>query len=536
MQPAGGTVHPVAVFRALWAARGARPAPRTRTTDWVTSEPPPETIGLMSAAHRAPGQVSDEDLVLQARAGDKTAFAVLFERHRPKAVALVGRLLDRSQDVDDVLQEAAVQALVCLGRLRGASRFGPWLCGIALNLARRQFRERARPARWPSMLVETKSAEELLLEAERGANVRAAIDTLPPGQREAVQLFYLDNLNEAEVAAELGIARSAVKSRLHKARRSLSWRLQQERRAPVPQVSLVDVDVVDVRREPALEAGAIRTHVVVLRERGGQRTLPIFIGEPEGRAMVSNLTGLETPRPMTYQMAAGLVAALSGSVKEVRVVRLSESTFIAEVILEGPSGPKAVDARPSDAINLALLVGAPVRVSDELLEQWAPSYEQADLDAYPDDASIIRAELDAVAFPASLERLSQDGAEVLALARQEAKGRSHAVVGTGHILLALLRRGVPQGVRGFDIPVAAAESALDAEAKLAQPNPAPPLTPRSVQVLVRAGRRASSRPDPRPLALDIVAALLEEHEGLAARVIDGSGIDREAVRAGLARS
>lgn len=535
MQPAGGTVHPVAVFRALWATPGTRPASRTRT-GWVTSEPPPETIGLMSAAHRAPAQVSDEDLVLQARAGDKTAFAVLFERHRPTAVALVGRLLDRSQDVDDILQEAAVQALVCLGRLRGASRFGPWLCGIALNLARRQFRERARPARWPSMLVETESAEELLLEAERGANVRAAIDTLPPGQREAVQLFYLDNLNEAEVATELGIARSAVKSRLHKARRSLSWRLQQERRAPVPQMSLVDVDVVDVRREPALEAGAIRTHVVMLRERGGQRTLPIFIGEPEGRAMVGNLTGLETPRPMTYQMAAGLVAALSGSVKEVRVVRLSESTFIAEVILEGPSGPKAVDARPSDAINLALLVGAPVRVSDELLEQWAPSYEQADLDAYPDDASTIRAELDAVAFPASLERLSEDGAEVLAMARQEAKGRSHAVVGTGHILLALLRRGVPQGVRGFDIPVAAAESALDAEAKLAQPNPAPPLTPRSVQVLVRAGRRASSRPDPRPLALDIVAALLEEHGGLAARVIDGSGIDREAVRAGLARS
>ncbi|MGH9106081.1 MAG: bifunctional nuclease domain-containing protein, partial [Acidimicrobiales bacterium] len=392
-----------------------------------------------------------------------------------------------------------------MARLRSAARFGPWLCGIALNLARRQLRERARQARSPSGPVQPQSTEGLLVEAETAARVRAAIGTLPPGQREAVQLFYLDSLNEAEVAAYLGIARSAVKSRLYKARRSLSGHLRGERRAPVAQPSLVDVDVVDVRREPTFVPGSARAHVVLLRERVGPRTLPIFIGEPEGRAMVSNLTGLQTPRPMTYQMAASLVAALSGSVSEVRVVRLSENAFIAEVVLEGPSGPKVVDARPSDAINLALLVGAPVRVSNELLEQWAPTYEQADLDAYPDDASVIRAELDSPAFPASSERLSEGAAEVVALARQEAYSRSHAAVGTGHILLALLRHGTPERPEGFGVPIAAVESALDAEMRSAQPNPAPHLTPRSVQVLLRAERRAASRPDPRPTPDDVMA-------------------------------
>ena len=210
----------------------------------------------MSAADGAPQpqQLSDEQLVLKARAGDKAAFAVLFDRHRPLAATLVSRLLDRREDIDDVLQEAAVQALVCLDRLRGASRFGPWLCGIALNLARRRLRESVRHARWPFVLVEPQSTEDLLVEAETAAKVRAAIGTLPPGQREAVQLFYLDSLNEAEVAAELGIARSAVKSRLHKARRSLSSQLREERRAAVAQPSLVDVDVIDVRREPAFGA------------------------------------------------------------------------------------------------------------------------------------------------------------------------------------------------------------------------------------------------------------------------------------------
>ena len=187
----------------------------------------------MGTADGSPQILSDEKLVRKARTGDKTAFAVLFDRHRPLAATLVSRLLDQREDIDDVLQEAAVQALVCLDRLRGASRFGPWLCGIALNLARRRLRESVRHARWPA-LVEPQSTEDLLVEAETAAKVRAAIAALPPGQREAVRLFYLDSLNEAEVAAELGIARSAVKSRLHKARRSLSGQLREERRAPWP--------------------------------------------------------------------------------------------------------------------------------------------------------------------------------------------------------------------------------------------------------------------------------------------------------------
>ena len=81
--------------------------------------------------------------MFQARTGDKTAFVVLFDRHGPVAGALVSRLLDRPEDIADVLQEAAAQALVCLDRLQSPARFGPWLCGIALNLARQQLRARA---------------------------------------------------------------------------------------------------------------------------------------------------------------------------------------------------------------------------------------------------------------------------------------------------------------------------------------------------------------------------------------------------------
>ena len=97
-----------------------------------------------------------------------------------------------------------------------------------------------------------------------------------------MELFYLDGLSEQEVAAEVGIARSAVKSRLHKARRKLSTQLRNERRPVMAQLSLVDVEVVDVHKS----RGRTRRNEDPCRgprERGGQRSLPIFVGEPEGR-------------------------------------------------------------------------------------------------------------------------------------------------------------------------------------------------------------------------------------------------------------
>jgi hypothetical protein len=73
------------------------------------------------------------------------------------------------------LQETAVQSLVCLDRLRDASRFGPWMCGVALNLARRQLRDKVYERRWSPGQVKPALTEELLEEAETAAKVRGAI-------------------------------------------------------------------------------------------------------------------------------------------------------------------------------------------------------------------------------------------------------------------------------------------------------------------------------------------------------------------------
>jgi bifunctional DNase/RNase len=106
---------------------------------------------------------------------------------------------------------------------------------------------------------------------------------------------------------------------------------------------------------------------VVLEEAAGDQQLAITIGQPEAFSLAARLGGIAWPRPMTYQFAAGLVQALGGRVRQVRVDRVVEETYIATVEVEGPLGVESVDARPSDALNLVALVQAPIFVAPEVL-------------------------------------------------------------------------------------------------------------------------------------------------------------------------
>lgn len=111
---------------------------------------------------------------------------------------------------------------------------------------------------------------------------------------------------------------------------------------------------------------ASQAFVVVLEEKGGDRALPIWIGRPEAEAIAAHLNGVKRERPMTHDLAASLVAVLGGLLRRVQVTRVLEGTFYAELHLTKAGQPVIVDARPSDAIALALRLEAPIFVADAL--------------------------------------------------------------------------------------------------------------------------------------------------------------------------
>jgi RNA polymerase sigma factor (sigma-70 family) len=306
--------------------------------------------------------------------------AELLRRHWDIAVLLAGRVLGSPDLARDAAQEAAIAAMTDLERLRSPDRFGAWFCGIALNVSRRWWRQLQSevPGLGPDLAPVSADPAEAAEAADTAARVRGAVAALADGQQDAVRLFYLQGLSHREVAAELGISTGAVKARLHQARAALAPRLAQftvftEVRtvtATKPaEVEWVEVVVSEVRRT-AEEDSRQRQHAMVLAERDGDRRLPIWIGSAEARVLALALESVETPRPFPYKLAAGLVEAAGSQITEVKITRLLERLFYAAVVVQGPDGPREVDARPSDAVNLAVASGAPIWVNSELFSAF----------------------------------------------------------------------------------------------------------------------------------------------------------------------
>jgi RNA polymerase sigma factor (sigma-70 family) len=310
---------------------------------------------------------SDADLVARALARDaagRAAFETLVARHHPMLSRACLRALDGDAALAaDATQDAVLQALVGLGSLREPGSFGAWLTGIGLRVARRLGARRRRDEGDDALAVlpsDEPSPEDAAARAATVARVRAAVAALPPGQRDAVFLYYLAGLSRAEVAEHLGTGEGAIRQRLHKARATLRAHLDEGGS------SMVTMEIADVRATGEDRFSA--THVVVLAEpgrTGDGRTLPIWVDALEATALVATLEAVELPRPGTYAFAASLLDAAGGRVEEVRIARLEGGVFYAEVVLAGGA---SLDARPSDALNLALIADAPIVVDPAVLE------------------------------------------------------------------------------------------------------------------------------------------------------------------------
>ena len=108
--------------------------------------------------------------------------------------------------------------------------------------------------------------------------------------------------------------------------------------------------------------------VVLLKERDGERVLPIWVGVFEGDAIALALAGIETPRPMSLSLMYRVLSMTNIAIEHVVVTALRDNIFYAVLALRIDGQPQEVDARPSDAITLALYASAPVFVTPEMLE------------------------------------------------------------------------------------------------------------------------------------------------------------------------
>lgn len=140
--------------------------------------------------------------------------------------------------------------------------------------------------------------------------------------------------------------------------------------------------------------------IVVLRDQEGERVLPIWVGVFEANAIALQIENVATPRPMTHDLLRNVIFDLNARVTRIVVSDLKENTFYASIYLELGGDVVTVDARPSDAIALALRTQAPIFVEDhvidaargldfspdrtdtERLQRWLESLDPEDLGKY----------------------------------------------------------------------------------------------------------------------------------------------------------
>ena len=148
-------------------------------------------------------------------------------------------------------------------------------------------------------------------------------------------------------------------------------------------MSKVQVEILGISTSPSSNGA----YALILQESDGQRRLPIVIGAFEAQAIALEMEGIRPPRPMTHDLMKISMETLGASLVEVVINDLNDGTFYAQLILDTTS--VEIDARPSDAIALAVRFQAPIYVSEEVINEagFVPEGNETDGSGEDEDDS-----------------------------------------------------------------------------------------------------------------------------------------------------
>ena len=119
-------------------------------------------------------------------------------------------------------------------------------------------------------------------------------------------------------------------------------------------------------------------YVVMLKEKEAERYLPIFIGPAEANAIAIKLRGEALPRPLTHDLLRNIVEMLGASVNSIRISDLMNDTFYAKIVFNVEGEQMEIDARPSDALALAVRVDVPIFAEDSVMDKAGISLEKVE--------------------------------------------------------------------------------------------------------------------------------------------------------------
>ena len=175
------------------------------------------------------GTVTDDVLVAAIAAGDRDAMRTLYNRHRIRVFRFAARLVDDVSAAEDVASEAFIEVWRQAGRFEGRSSVSTWIMSIvrfkALSARRRRSETELDMKVAATIPDPSPSPEQIILETDRRAQLRACLAELSPDHRAIIDLVYYHDKTIEEVAEIVGAPNNTVKTRMFYARRRLAWLL-----------------------------------------------------------------------------------------------------------------------------------------------------------------------------------------------------------------------------------------------------------------------------------------------------------------------
>ena len=166
--------------------------------------------------------------------------------------------------------------------------------------------------------------------------------------------------------------------------------------------------MIEVTVDRIVPDGTSDACVVILREKNGQRILPIWIRRLEAESIAEGLQQIVAKRPLTHDLCKSLIGALGGTLQAVHITRMKEDTYYAKLIIAQHDGVVHIDSRPSDSIAIAVRLNAPILAQEMLLslvDVSAASGTTVSLSLDSPEASPLPTELTTEQLKAHLQKL-----------------------------------------------------------------------------------------------------------------------------------
>ena len=120
--------------------------------------------------------------------------------------------------------------------------------------------------------------------------------------------------------------------------------------------------------------------IELLKTVDDNRFLPIWIGHPEAAAILMKLQGADTPRPMTHDLMDDMLDQVDSKCERISITELRDNTFYASIAISTGGGEVEIDSRPSDALALAVRLGVPIFVAEEVIDESSIEFDQGEED------------------------------------------------------------------------------------------------------------------------------------------------------------